>query len=149
MSWGREEEATCKKIRFYAVCPTELASVHSSKALLTMSSSSQYIAHLDSDSLNRYRSKVNALGISDPYSAPQVLFGTLNSAKLPDLQYMDIINYLLFTPSPYTGQTLKAYKSTDAYKYYQAGWVKDVSVWDLDAKDFLVFRAKVSKLQHF
>lgn len=105
-----------------------------------------FTAHLDTESLKRYNNKLELLGISDPYTVPQVLFYPLHASskgKLPDLQNMDIINYLLFAPSPYTGQTLKAYKSTDAYKYFQAGWVQDVKVWHLDTKNCFVFLAKV------
>ncbi|KAJ8975117.1 hypothetical protein NQ317_003598 [Molorchus minor] len=37
---------------------------------------------------------------------------------------MDMVNYLILTHNFYTGQQLKAYKSLQAYKYYEAGFVK-------------------------
>ena len=107
---------------------------------------SSFTTHLNTEQLNRYNKKLELLGITDPYSAPQVLYYPLKSAnleKMPDVQYPDIVNYLIFNPSPYTGQTMKAYKSTDAYKYFQAGWVKEVMVWHLDQKHFFVLLAKV------
>ncbi|KAM9365153.1 uncharacterized protein KZ484_011342 isoform 1-T1 [Pholidichthys leucotaenia] len=41
---------------------------------------------------------------------------------------MDIYNYLVNTPSRYTGESLKAYKSLDAYSYFVAGLVRNVLI---------------------
>ncbi|CAL8300645.1 unnamed protein product [Boreogadus saida] len=35
------------------------------------------------------------------------------------------VNSEVHNPSPYSGDILKAFKSTDAYQYAVAGWVKD------------------------
>ena len=42
---------------------------------------------------------------------------------------MNIYNFLIETPSLYTGESLKAYKSLDAYNYYLNGWVGNVTVF--------------------
>ena len=40
--------------------------------------------------------------------------------------YPDIVNYLLFTPSAYTSEDMKSYKSLQAYNQVVEGWVRNV-----------------------
>ena len=47
---------------------------------------------------------------------------------------------------PYTKQDLKAYKSQDGYKYLLAGWVGDLSSYNLSLGNFVV-KAKVGHSQ--
>lgn len=109
---------------------------------------SDYTNHLNSEELARYRQKLCTIGITDPYLVPEVMFYNLKSVtdckKLPDCEYPDLINYLICTPSPYTGQQLKAYKSTEAWRYFQSGFVKECKVWHLEQKKTFVIIAKVS-----
>ena len=44
----------------------------------------------------------------------------------PPVEHVDVINYLIFTPSSYTSDQLKKYKSLDAYKFFQDGWIKHI-----------------------
>lgn len=94
----------------------------------------------------RYKQKISIIG-TDPYLLPQSLFSPLLSAsRLPRFNFPDLYIYLVHNPSPYTGETLKAYKSTDAYLYSTAGFVKDVGVWHLERKDLYLIIGHVSKL---
>lgn len=45
---------------------------------------------------------------------------------LPAVSCPDIVNYLLFTPSPYTLEDMKSYKSLQAYNQVVEGWVHNV-----------------------
>ncbi len=93
---------------------------------------SQYAKSLPNLDLERYKQKlrVNIGGqdvvLKDPY--------TLNSgwlaqvAKLPPTDYGTIYSYLVLTPGPYTGEAMRAYKSLEAYNYFQSGHVREVSV---------------------
>lgn len=56
---------------------------------------------------------------------------------------MDMVNYLILTHSFYTGQQLKAYKSLQAYKYYEAGFVQDVMAKRMN-ENYFVIVGKVS-----
>ena len=55
-------------------------------------------------------------------------FSGLDWNEWPDVLYTDIYNYLIVTPSEYTHDKLKAFKSLDGYNYYVNGWVSDLSV---------------------
>ena len=58
----------------------------------------------------------------------------------------DIYIYLVHNPSPYSGDILKAFKSTDAYQYAVAGWVKDAKVRHLATNNLYLIRAKLSTI---
>ncbi|KAM3619227.1 uncharacterized protein V6R79_004838 [Siganus canaliculatus] len=44
-----------------------------------------------------------------------------SAKKLPNLTFADIYIYLVHNPSPYTGEALKAFKCTEAYRYFTSG----------------------------
>ncbi len=92
------------------------------------------VQHLDEDCRKRYIAKLDLVGMTDPYNLPRGLLKSpelLSLSDLPELNYIDICNYVINSPSPYTGKDLKAYKSLDAYKYFTAGWVHDGLVWKI------------------
>ena len=62
--------------------------------------------------------------MDDPYTFSSGLWIDV----MPNIEYPDIYNFLINTPSPYTKEELKAYKSLEGYKYLVAGWIGDISV---------------------
>ena len=102
--------------------------------------------HLNSTELDRYNAKLAIVGC-DPYTAPGVLFTPLasNDVRLPNLDFSDIMIYLVESPSAYTMETVKAHKSKDSYKFFRAGWVNDAKTWYLKAKKMHIITARVSK----
>lgn len=68
-------------------------------------------------------------------------------SKLPSLSWRDVSNYLIDTPSPYTKESLKAYKSLDAFGYFMCGHVQDCYIHDItDDVEFCFVKSKVSYL---
>ena len=107
---------------------------------------SEYYFGLEEAAKRRYLQKLNSVSdkTDDPYTVSTEPL-TVQST-LPDIQYPDIYNYLIETPSAYTKDDLKAYRSLDAYKYLIAGSVGEVSVHHVDDKVSIV-RAKVRHSQ--
>ena len=56
--------------------------------------------------------KLTLIYLDGPYDLPLELWSD-EAGDLPNIFYMDILNYLLFTPSPYTASDLQAYKSLE------------------------------------
>ena len=90
----------------------------------------------------RYLEKLKIINGTDPYEM-QVKSFSDDKKLLPSVTYPDIVNYLLFSPSPYTTDDLKGLKSLEAYNQAQNGWVSDVRAIDIGNKR--VVRAKVRK----
>ena len=67
-------------------------------------------------------------GITDPYLTGDIGQKGLEWQDWPEVQYPDIFNYMIATPSPYTQQELKAYKSLEGYRLYADGWVSELTV---------------------
>ncbi|KAJ8911112.1 hypothetical protein NQ315_003374 [Exocentrus adspersus] len=69
--------------------------------------------------------KIEIINGIDPYTLDRDrVKASLDS--VPDVTIMDMVNYLILSRSFYTGQQMKAYKSLQAYKFYEAGFVQDV-----------------------
>ncbi|XP_041376642.1 uncharacterized protein LOC121389093 [Gigantopelta aegis] len=77
---------------------------------------------LDTSVRLRYDNKLKLIDGNDPYELKN---WSDNVDILPGITYMDIVNYLLFTPSAYTADDLKSYKGLDAYNQFVCGWVRE------------------------
>ena len=68
------------------------------------------------DAVEKRYNKLNIIGeaVDDPYTFSSGL-------GIDVMEYPDIYNFLINTPSPYTKEVLKAYKSLEGYKYLVAG----------------------------
>ena len=107
----------------------------------------EYTSHFNSSEIRLYSTKLERLNISDPYNAPGVLFKSITSCSeddVPDLRYADIHSYLVSFPSVYSGDSLRAYKSLEAYKWCQSGFVNNIQLWSLTSKNFGIITARVS-----
>lgn len=60
---------------------------------------------------------------------------------------MDIVSYLVFTKRFYTGEQMKAFKSSGAFKYYEAGLLFHVGARKQDPSIIVV--GKVSYKYYF
>ena len=67
-----------------------------------------------------------------------------NVMLLPDITWADIYNYLINTPSLYTNENLKTYKSLEAYNFFVSGHVHDVEYHGINKlSEFYFIKTKV------
>ncbi|KAJ8020713.1 hypothetical protein HOLleu_40374 [Holothuria leucospilota] len=101
---------------------------------------------LDNVHKERYVQKVQLTrGTEDPYLIPKSMFTDLaKTTAFPHLQYPDIYHYLVNKTSAYTHETLKNYKSLEAYKYFVAGFVREALVYKNPSNIFII----TSKVLH-
>lgn len=88
---------------------------------------SEYFNSLNVQAKERYSEKIKVINGKDPYILPLTEF----SSKLddfPEVNYIDLVNYLVYGISAYTFQEFKSYKSLKAYNLFQCSWVFDIYV---------------------
>ena len=97
---------------------------------------SDFFKQLDAADKKRYKEKLSKLGVcTDPYVWPSV-------------EFPDICVYLLNSPSPYTKEALKAYKSSEGYAYFVAGFVDQVLATKI-SDNAMLMTAKVMILMKY
>jgi hypothetical protein len=88
---------------------------------------SDYAKLLPKDARTRYIEKIANISFEDPYNQDKDVFD-YGREHLPQTSYPDIVNYLMFAPSPATSEELKCFKSMDAYHHFVSGFIKSVGV---------------------
>ena len=91
----------------------------------------------------RYKEKLQFLDGQDPYEISCKEWKD-DVDLWPAVTYIDVGMYLLFSPSPYTREELRNYKSMESYQRFIAGWVRDILVKDIGEKRLVI--AKVSSV---
>ncbi|KAL3874200.1 hypothetical protein ACJMK2_037246 [Sinanodonta woodiana] len=84
----------------------------------------KYRDELGHDEKLRYEGKLKLIDNEDPYEMPTSAWSE-DESLLPSVTYPDIVNYLVFSPSPYSLEDLKSYKGLDAYNQFVCGWVRE------------------------
>ena len=78
---------------------------------------------------SRYCQKISVVENIDPYTLKKQDL-TSDIRYFPSITYSDIVNCMLFAPSPVTNEELKCYKSLDAFNQFMQGWIKEIGVKD-------------------
>lgn len=91
---------------------------------------------------SEYKSKlrIGNILIPDPYSICQERWEN-NPIMWPDIHEGDIFMYLIEKSSEYTMQSLKAYRSLEAYQYFIAGHVSEIVSTKFESH--IILRAKI------
>lgn len=106
---------------------------------------STYYNNLSPSDKHCYSTKltlVSGIRLTDPFAIPPCQWVN-DETKWPSIQWPEIYNYLIDTPSVYTRDKLKAYKSLDAYNFVLCGHVQDIQFHDFQVQDFVVLKTEV------
>ena len=111
---------------------------------------SRKIKRCYSDSLSgacktRYFHKIGLVGGRDPYEIASKDWSN-DKSRWPELDYFDIVNYLVYSLSHYTMTEMRSYKSLDSYNYFVHGWVHDVSDIVIDKLHLMTARVSYPRL---
>ena len=109
---------------------------------------SDFVKSLTEEDRGEYFSKLklqNGTVLPDPYLMKEGWNDDIH--RLPSLTWRDVSTYLIDTPSPYTKESLKAYKSLDAFNFFLCGHVQDCFLNDIgEEEEFCFVKSKVSYL---
>ena len=103
--------------------------------------SERFYSTLDPPSQKRYNEKTELIENKDPDTLSENEF-SVDFDNFPSISFPGIVNYLVFRPSPYSTDDMKAYKSLEAYNQVIEGWVRDRKV-NLNENGLTAVRGKV------
>lgn len=125
----------------YLIIPITIPDV----AMTSGWSESDYFKSLSKEDKQAYKEKLqlkNGTNLPDPFGIERSNWRD-DVSLLPDVGWGDIHTYLVDTPSPFTNESLKAYKSLEAYNYFICGHVQDVYYCGIEGFDFCFLKSKV------
>ena len=93
-----------------------------------MTSIKSCLQDLQGKAKEKHLQKIELINGLDQYSIKKEDWTSTKVDDYPSVTYPDIVNYLIFSPSPYSSDDLKSYKSLDAYNQVQEGRISDVKV---------------------
>ena len=118
----------------------------SATTTLLIGDKSKYFQCLSNESKKRYLVKISRIENVDPYTLKKENLN-FDADCFPKISYSDIMNYLLFAPSPVTAEELKFYKNMEAYNYFLCVWVEIATKSFKDESRLIL--GKVSKYYSF
>lgn len=101
---------------------------------------SAYYRGLNGDVQDRYKEKIKEIGC-DPYTLKKKEL-SVDPKDFPEITILDIGKYLIHSISSFTKKKFSAYKSSDAYKYFESGFVLDIG--SRKYKDHAILKGRVS-----
>ena len=109
--------------------------------------SSSYYNELQKEDKAKYKGKLtltNGKLLPDPYG---IVENWKSNVKLmPDVSWGDMYNYLVNSPSEYTHNNLKAYKSLEAFNFFVCNHVQDIYYNEIAKEsEFCIIKRKVQK----
>ena len=109
--------------------------------------SSSYFNELQKEDKAKYNRKLtltNGQLLPDPY---RIVENWKSDVKLmPDVSWGDMYNYLVNSPSEYTHDNLKAYKSLEAFNFFVCNHVQDIYYNEIAKEsEFCSIKTKVQK----
>ena len=117
---------------------------------LTWKKKSDYFKNLTNENQERYIKKLtlgNGTLLPDPCTVP-VTEWKCDETLLLDISHPDITFYLVETPSEFTRDKVRAYKSLEAYNFYLSGHVQDFFLHKFEKSDYLFIKSEVLPSQH-
>lgn len=90
-----------------------------------------YRDSLDPAARAKYVEKIAVIDGKDPYDFSKWDW-SLKIKDLPELFYPHVYEYLVDKQKSHTHEDMRSYKSSDSYKFFKNGWVKDLRSMKLD-----------------
>lgn len=113
------------------------------------SQESEYQPTLDYEAKKRYKEKLSLESetLPDPYGLSEEEWFD-DVTKWPTIEFGDVYNYLINSKGRYTKESLKAYKSLEAYNYFVSGHVRTVYFYESSERsNYAILTAKVNPSQ--
>lgn len=106
---------------------------------------SVYYAKLSGDIRKRYEDKIKKCDGIDPYTL-EAKDLSVDRKDFPNITVSDIENYMVCSISPFTHQTINAYKSTEAYRYFDSGFVLNIGAKTINSSAILAGKVSFNHL---